>query len=41
MINEYNLPWQDSYLDGFPIGILLGESIEFITAKIKKALDVK
>ena len=41
MINEYNLPWNDAYLDGFPIGVLLGESVEFITTKIRKTLDAK
>jgi glucosamine--fructose-6-phosphate aminotransferase (isomerizing) len=41
MINEYNLPWDDAYLDNFSVGILLGESVEFITTKIKKTLDVK
>ena len=41
MINEYNLPWEDAYLDRLPIGILLGESVEFITTKIKKTLDAK
>jgi len=38
MINEYNLPWDDRYLDRFPVGTLLGESVEFIATKIKKSL---
>lgn len=41
MINEYNLPWQDAYLDRLPIGILLGESVEFIATKIRKTLEEK
>lgn len=39
LINEYNLPWDDGYLERLPIGILLGESVEFIAAKIKKNLE--
>ena len=39
MVNEYNLPWEDSYLEQFPIGILLGESVEFVSTKIKKILE--
>ncbi len=39
LINEYNLPWDDGYLERMPIGILLGESVEFIAAKIKKNLE--
>ncbi|MFB3925382.1 MAG: SIS domain-containing protein [Syntrophales bacterium] len=41
MLNEYNLPWDDSFLDRLPIGILLGESVEFIATKIRKTLDTK
>ncbi len=38
LVNEYNLPWDDGYLEKLPIGILLGESVEFIATKIKKTL---
>ena len=41
MINEYNLSWDDAYLEQMPIGVLMGESVEFITTKIKKALEAK
>jgi glucosamine--fructose-6-phosphate aminotransferase (isomerizing) len=41
LINEYNLPWDDAYLGEMPIEILLGESVEFIAAKIRKTLDPK
>jgi glucosamine--fructose-6-phosphate aminotransferase (isomerizing) len=41
LVNEYNLPWDDAYLGGLPIEILLGESVEFIAAKIRKSLDPK
>jgi glucosamine--fructose-6-phosphate aminotransferase (isomerizing) len=41
MIHEYNLPWDDSYLDRLSVGTLLGESVEFIATKIKKSLEEK
>ena len=39
MVNEYNLMWDDSYLDILPIEILIGESVEFIATKIRKSLE--
>jgi len=39
LINEYNLPWDDRYLEAIPTGILLGEPPEFIAGQIKKSLD--
>ncbi len=39
MVDEYNLPWDDTLLDRLPIGILLGESVEFIATKIRKTMD--
>ena len=41
LVNEYNLPWDDRYLENMPIGTLLGESVEFIAAKIKKTVVEK
>jgi glucosamine--fructose-6-phosphate aminotransferase (isomerizing) len=41
LIQEYNLSWDDAYLSNLPIEILLGESVEFIAAKIRKTLDAK
>ena len=38
LVNEYNLPWDDGYLEKMSIGILLGESVEFIATKIRKTL---
>ncbi len=38
LINEYNLPWDDRYLETIPTGILLGEPPEFIAGEIKKSL---
>ncbi|MBE9547592.1 MAG: SIS domain-containing protein, partial [Proteobacteria bacterium] len=39
LIDEYNLPWDDSYLERIPMGILLGEAPEVIAAEIKKFLE--
>jgi hypothetical protein len=41
LVNEYNIPWDDAYLGELPIEILLGESVEFIAAKIRKTLEPK
>jgi hypothetical protein len=41
LVNEYNIPWDDAYLGQLPIEILLGESVEFIAAKIRKTLEPK
>jgi hypothetical protein len=41
LVNEYNLPWDDAYLAELPIEILLGESVEFIAAEIRKTLEPK
>ncbi|HOO89353.1 MAG TPA: SIS domain-containing protein [Syntrophales bacterium] len=34
LINEYNVPWNDSYLDDIPIESLLGEGVDVIVARI-------
>ena len=39
LIDEYNLPWDDSYLEKIPMGILLGEAPEVIAAEIKKFIE--
>jgi glucosamine--fructose-6-phosphate aminotransferase (isomerizing) len=39
LINEYNLPWDDRYLEAIPTGVLLGEPPEFIGGQIKKSLE--
>jgi glucosamine--fructose-6-phosphate aminotransferase (isomerizing) len=36
MTNEYNLPWEDSYLEKIPLEILLGEAIETLVETIRK-----
>jgi glucosamine--fructose-6-phosphate aminotransferase (isomerizing) len=38
LITEYNLPWDDRYLEAIPTGVLLGEPPEFIAGQIKKFL---
>ena len=35
LINEYNLPWQDGYLESFSLESLFSESIELIAGQIK------
>jgi glucosamine--fructose-6-phosphate aminotransferase (isomerizing) len=39
LLTEYNLPWNDQYLEGIPTGFLLAESIETIVAEIRKGLN--
>ncbi|HEX7534643.1 MAG TPA: SIS domain-containing protein, partial [Syntrophales bacterium] len=38
LINEYNLPWDDRYLESISTGILLGETVEVIAGQIRKSL---
>jgi glutamine---fructose-6-phosphate transaminase (isomerizing) len=38
LVNEYNLPWDDRYLENISTGILLGEPVEVIAGQIKKSL---
>ena len=40
LINEYDLPWDDRYLDKLSIEFLLGEGVDVIVGKIMKSLDV-
>ncbi|MCX5833119.1 MAG: hypothetical protein NTV99_01125 [Deltaproteobacteria bacterium] len=39
LVNEFNLTWDDRYLDHLPIELLLGESVEFIATKIRKSIQ--
>jgi len=39
LINEYNLPWTDDYLQALPMATLLGETIEAISDLIRKDLE--
>jgi glucosamine--fructose-6-phosphate aminotransferase (isomerizing) len=38
LVNEYNLPWDDRYLENISTGILLGETVEVIAGQIRKSL---
>jgi glucosamine--fructose-6-phosphate aminotransferase (isomerizing) len=38
LVNEYNLPWDDRYLENVSTGILLGEPVEVIAGQIRKFL---
>jgi glucosamine--fructose-6-phosphate aminotransferase (isomerizing) len=39
LINEYNIPWKDEYIEALPIKYLLGEDVEVIADKIKRSLE--
>lgn len=38
LLNEYNLPWEDSYLNLVPLGFLLGEPAEAVALRIRELL---
>ncbi len=38
LINEYNLPWTDQYIEQIPLEILLGEPVEVIAGRIRHSL---
>jgi len=35
LVNEYNLPWEDRYLEDLPIGVLLDEAVEVVAGQIR------
>ena len=41
LINEYNLPWHDEYLESFSLGSLFSEPIEVIAGQIKSQVSKK
>lgn len=41
LINEYNLPWHDEYLESFSLGALFSEPIEVIAGQIKSQVSKK
>jgi glutamine---fructose-6-phosphate transaminase (isomerizing) len=41
LINEYNLPWNDRYLDSLPLEILLGEPPDVIAGKIRQMIEME
>lgn len=36
LLNEYNLPWEDKYLQSMPLAYLLGEPAEVIVGRIRR-----
>ncbi|MDI6777346.1 MAG: SIS domain-containing protein [Syntrophales bacterium] len=38
LINEYNFPWDDRYLERIPMATLLGEPVEVVAEEIKQSL---
>ena len=36
LIQEYNLPWDERYLEDIPLGVLLGEPVEVIARQIRE-----
>lgn len=41
LINEYNFPWHDEYLESFSLGSLFSEPIEVIAGQIKSQVSKK
>ncbi len=39
LVNEYNLPWEDEYLEALPTEFLLGEAVDVITSEIMRSLE--
>lgn len=39
LINEYNLPWDDRYLEELPLSVLLGEPVEVIVGQIRQVRE--
>jgi glucosamine--fructose-6-phosphate aminotransferase (isomerizing) len=39
MVNEYNLPWDDRYLETISTAVLLGEPAEVIAGQIRKSVE--
>ncbi len=39
LINEYNLPWNDRYLESIPLETLFSEPVDFIAGQIKSKLE--
>ena len=41
LVNEYDFSWDDAYLDGLPVELLLGEGVDVIVGKMMKLMEVK
>jgi len=40
LVNEYDVPWDDRYLDEIPIESLLGEGVDVIVERLMNSLDM-
>jgi glucosamine--fructose-6-phosphate aminotransferase (isomerizing) len=41
LVNEYNLPWEDAYLEFMPTASLLGEPVEVLAGQIRQYIESK
>jgi glucosamine--fructose-6-phosphate aminotransferase (isomerizing) len=39
LINEYNLPWNDRYLESLPLEMLLSEPLDMIAGQIRQLIE--
>jgi glucosamine--fructose-6-phosphate aminotransferase (isomerizing) len=39
LVNEYDVPWNDRYLNEIPVESLLGEGVDVIVERLMKTLD--
>jgi glucosamine--fructose-6-phosphate aminotransferase (isomerizing) len=39
LVNEYNLPWDDRYLEDFSLEDLLSDAVETIAGRIRRRID--
>jgi glucosamine--fructose-6-phosphate aminotransferase (isomerizing) len=39
LINEYNIPWKDEFLEALSLKYLLGEDVEVIAEKIRHSIE--
>jgi len=39
LVNEYNLPWKDRYLEDFPLEDLLSDAVETLAGRIRRRID--
>ena len=41
LVNEYNMTWDDRYLEKIPLADLFSEPVENLAGRIKQCADVK
>jgi len=39
LVNEYNLPWEDRYLEDFSLEDLLSDAVETLAGRIRRRID--